>query len=344
MFCVECGKETTIYKNGACISCYLKNKTFSLGPLVIDIIVCTGCQSYKYKNTWIEEPFDAVLLRCIKDEFTINNELQNVDITTTCDNQERIRSCKVTITGKISDQTITEEHPLTVRIKRATCELCSRQYGGYYEATIQIRADKRKFSKQELETMKKHVEKLIETMRTKGNRGLFITESEEIHGGLDFNLSEKGSAYSIAKKIYEHYGGEIKQSSKNVGMKDCIQLYRMTYLIRLPAYQKGDFISYNNTFYMISSLAENTVHVVNLADGTKNVFEGKKLEDATVLGGKELIKEMIFVSQSPTEIQIMNPKTYEIIYVKKPKHFTIDEEKIKVIWIDDRVFLLPEKI
>ena len=76
---------------------------------------------------------------------------------------------------------------------------------------------------------------------------MFITDFAEERGGIDFYLSEKGSAYTIAKKLQERFGGEIKQSSKNVGMKDSRQIFRMTCLIRLPAYRKGDFISLDKT-------------------------------------------------------------------------------------------------
>ena len=42
--------------------------------------------------------------------------------------------------------------------------------------------------------------------------------------------------------VQEQFGGEIKHSSKNVGMREGKQIYRMTYLLRLPAFKKGDFI------------------------------------------------------------------------------------------------------
>ena len=91
------------------------------------------------------------------------------------------------------------------------------------------------------------VEGLVESMQDKGNRALFITDSKEEHGGLDFYLSDKGSALTITKKVQGKYGGSIKQSSKNIGMKDSRQVYRMTYLLRLPSFRKGDFISYSYT-------------------------------------------------------------------------------------------------
>ena len=58
MFCVECGKEEEIFKDGVCKDCYVKTHSFSKGPQVVDLPVCTNCDSYKYKNTWTSDIFD----------------------------------------------------------------------------------------------------------------------------------------------------------------------------------------------------------------------------------------------------------------------------------------------
>ena len=52
IFCVECGNEYAIFKEGVCINCYLKTHSFTKGPEIIDIPICTNCMSYKIKNIW----------------------------------------------------------------------------------------------------------------------------------------------------------------------------------------------------------------------------------------------------------------------------------------------------
>ena len=143
MFCVECGKEEQIFKNGVCFCCYLKHTQFSKGPAILDIYMCARCDSYKYKNMWMQDTFDEVLQRHIKDAFHISKELKNVTIQTECEEQDRVIPCTLTITGSLEDKTVVEQHPLTVRVRRNTCDVCSREAGGYYEAIVQIRADQR---------------------------------------------------------------------------------------------------------------------------------------------------------------------------------------------------------
>ena len=82
MFCVECGSEEPIFRDGVCQKCYLKTHTFTKGPKEVDLPICAHCSSYKYKNTWTSDLFGDVIRRVIKNTFKINRELRNVDITT----------------------------------------------------------------------------------------------------------------------------------------------------------------------------------------------------------------------------------------------------------------------
>ena len=344
MFCVECGKEVKIFRDGACIDCYLKTHSFSKGPEIIDLLTCTHCDSYKYKNTWTSDLFDEALRRAIRNSFHISNELKKVDITTECNEKKESIECKVIISGFLGDVEITEEHKILVRERKTVCDVCSKRFGGYHEAVIQIRADKRRPTKNELNNIRSHVENLVENLQAKGNRNLFITDIGEEHGGLDFYLSDKGSALSITKKIQEQYGGTIKQSSKNIGMKDGRQIYRMTYLLRLSSYRKGDFISHGNSFFYISSVHGNKIHVSELSSWMERVFDGKELEKARILGGKERIKEMILVSQTKDEVQVMDPENYKTFYLKKPKDVSFDSKMVKLVKLEDGVFLMPNGI
>jgi nonsense-mediated mRNA decay protein 3 len=341
MFCVECGKDEVIFRNGVCLSCYLKNVQFTKGPTILDITLCPHCSSYKYKNTWVQEDFDDILSRYIKDAFTISPELKNVAIQTQCIEQDRVKRCTVSITGTLEGHVITEQHPLTVRIRGCTCDICSRAAGGYYEAIIQIRAEQRTIPDEELATLRRAVESLVEQMQESGKRGLFITDYDETRQGLDFFLSEKTTAFSIAKKIQEQFGGEFKQSASTAGMKDSKQVYRMTYLVRIPAYQKGDFFSFDNSFFMIVSLHENKVRAMELSSWTEKVIDGKNILPSKIFGGKELVREMIVVSQTKNEIQLMDPRSYLTKEIQKPKQVSVDSSTVNTVKLDGYLFLVP---
>ncbi len=341
MFCVECGREDQIYKDGTCLSCYLKTHTFTKGPNVIDLPTCPHCGSFKYKNTWISDLFGDVLRRVVKNYFQISKELEKVDINSECRETNEDMSCKIFISGFIDNEEITEEHEILVHLKKTVCDVCSKRFGGYHEVIVQIRADKRKLTNNELKDIKTSVESLVEDLKAKGNRALFITDIAEAHGALDFYISERGAGLVIAKKIQEQYGGEIKQSSKNIGMKDSKQIYKMTYLIRIPSYKKGVFIKYKNAFFYIISIHGNKAKMVDLSKWEETTVDVKSIQKASTIGGEEHIKEMILISQKKDEVQIMDQKNYEIKVVRKPKPVTFDSKTVKIVKLDDMLFLMP---
>jgi nonsense-mediated mRNA decay protein 3 len=265
-----------------------------------------------------------------------------VDITTECKDTKGEIKCRVLISGFINELEISEEHKLSVRLKNTICDVCSKRFGGYHEAIVQIRTENKKLTSEEIENIITNVKNLIENLQAKGNRGLFITDIALENSGLNFYISEKGAALTIVKYLQEKSGGQFKQSSKNVGMKDSRQIYRMTYLLRLPAYKKGSLISLDNIFYYISSIHGNKVVIIELSKWKETTVDPKNLQNAKIIGGNKLIKEMIIVSQSSTEIQVMDPEKYDIKIVKKPKPVLFKSEKIKIVNIEDNMYIYPE--
>jgi nonsense-mediated mRNA decay protein 3 len=341
MFCVECGKEIPIFKEGVCIDCYINSHTFTKGPEIIDITVCSHCGSFKYKNTWTNEALGEILIRFIKNNFQISNELKKLDINTECSEAKGGYQCKVYITGFLDDREITEDHEILVRIKTTVCDVCSKRFGGYHEAIVQVRTENKKLSDDEAKEITELVENMVEELFEKGNRSLFITDMGEESSGLDFYISEKGPALAIAKKIQEQYGGAIKQSSKNIGMKDGKQLYRMTYSIRLPFQKKGTFLEHNKTIFYVLSIHGNKIKMINLVNWEEFSLTLKDVENAKMLGGEELIIKMILVSQTDDEVQVMDPDNYKIQIIKKPKPIIFKTEKIKILKTENHNLLIP---
>ena len=54
------------------------------------------------------------------------------------------------------------------------------------------------------------------------------------------------------------------------------------------------------------------------------------------------MKEMILVSQTKEELQIMDPKNYKTYDMRKPKNIFFDLKKINIVKIEEEIFLLPE--
>jgi nonsense-mediated mRNA decay protein 3 len=285
-----------------------------------------------------------MLRRIIKNNFKISKELHKVDINIEFNETSNGLKCKVYVLGLIKEKEINEEHDLLVRLRKTVCEICSRKFGGYHEAIIQIRTERRAFSNEELIDIKTTVEGIIENMQDKGNRTLYIADIAEKHGWLDFFISDKNAAFTISKIILDKYGGFIKKSSKNTGMKDSKQIHRITYLIRIPPYKKGDLIRIYNNYYKIKNLHSNKIKLINLSNWEEKSIDIKNLEKAKILDKQDLLRQMIVVSQNKSELQLMDEKTYELHNVKKPEKIEYLTKKIEVIKIDDLIFIYPKKL
>ena len=341
MYCVDCGKEKPIFRDGSCLECYLKNHQFTHGPEVFHIPLCTYCGSYKYKNTWTNESFESVVNRYVKNAYSFSPELRNIELVLDCHDEDDTIFCKVTILGMIDDANIKEEHFIEIRLKPNVCDVCSKQFGGYHEAILQIRSSEKKMSEKQKKSIEQFIDSLIQSMQQKGNRKLFVTDKNYEKTGLDYLLSDKQAASSIIKKIQGEFSGEITVSSSNVGMNDGKQVYRMTYLLRLPGFEEHSFLSKDETLFFVKALKNNMVHVLDLKTWDEHTFQLKDLEKATTYSYNDLVQQMIVVSQTESEIQLMDKETYRLTMVKKPKNVTYSTDQIPVVRYNESIFLLP---
>ncbi|MEF8847749.1 MAG: NMD3-related protein [Candidatus Thermoplasmatota archaeon] len=344
MFCVKCGKETKIFRNGLCLECYLEENKFTEGPKNIDLYICAHCGSIKYKDKWTNKKFEELLKKVIKDIFKISNELKDITIDTKCREERERISCEIIIKGYLKNSEIKEKHQVFVRFKRTVCDVCSKMHGGYHEAILQIRAQDRDLTEKELDEIVLFVNNKIRDLNINGNRNLFIADQGQKHGGFDFFISNKKVAYSIIKDLQDKIGGEITKSSENIGMRDGEQIYRMTYLLRAPSFKKKDFVFFEDRYYYVKRISRNKVHLVDLKSWESMNYKLKKMGKTKVVGSSELIEEMILVSQNKKEAQLMDRDNYKLYTVRKPKAFNFNSDKVKIVKIDEKIFFLPKEL
>lgn len=342
MICVECGKYSEPIHDGLCLNCYFKNKTFASGPNFLNIIKCANCDSFKFKNKWEAISLNEIIGKVIHNNIKISDELKktNIEFKFLNDKNPYKKQLEITITGFFYNLKAVENLSLQINIKRENCDTCSKKFGGYHEAIIQIRADKRNLKTNETEGIYDLVTDYIKFLNDKGNQTVFITDFEIKKNGLTFFLSDNSTAFSIVKKIKEEYAGDIKKSSKNIGMKNGKQIYRMTYLLRLYPFTEKDILSYDGVFFIINKFLNNKVYLIDLLKWEKNIFEAKDLSNYIIKKYEDYAKTMLLISQTDDEVQIMDKDNYSIYNLKKPKKIIFDEE-VKIIKIEDNIFLNP---
>ena len=250
MFCVECGAEGKVYES-LCEKCFLERHKLAELPEFLDIEMCKECGNFLVGSKWIKQPLervvDMVIDRAVSYEKIVDNahfkvqffpeDEMNIAIVVECD-------------MFVDDLRAQKEIQSKVRIKPSQCVTCTRRKSHYYEAVLQIRADRRDLTEEEMEAVYRYVNQRVDSAPD-----AFISEEEEMHGGWDFHMSPKALARNISKELALMYGAQESSSAKLIGMKEGQELYRVTHSVRLPLYKVGDVINHKGVLYQITNMA-----------------------------------------------------------------------------------------
>src|SRR5207302_463181 len=107
----------------------------------------------------------------------------------------------------------------------------------------------------------------------------FVSRIEEVHGGLDFYVSTNALAKGLARDIAGSFGGIVSASPKLFGQKQGKEVYRVTALVRLAAFQKGDVVRHKGSLAEVTSLRPFVV-LRDLVTGERRRFKPKDVRGA----------------------------------------------------------------
>ena len=315
MICVECGKKTEKLYNGLCLDCYLRSKKFFHFPSRIVVRVCRNCGAYKIDGEWRHESLEKIV------EEYIRKNIKGIDCNLEIDFEKGIARC----TGNFEGRKIVEEGRFEIVIRKRLCEKCSLMKGGYFEAILQIR--KKNLSKK----MEKEMEDIIKKRVEDANS--FIMKKERVEEGLNYYIGSKKVAHSIARELKNVYKAEYKSSSSLVGMKDGVEVYRDTYLIRLPDYKIGTFIKLNDMVYRIESIGRK-IELLSL-EGNKRYIYKDEMKKAKIMDLKE--RDAIILHEEKNGTYVMDLETYKTYFVNKTGK---EKDKIKIVEYDGRIYVI----
>src|SRR5467141_374793 len=237
MFCVECGADGPTYQ-GLCAKCFPKKHAVVEPPEVLDIERCTSCGSFRFKSGWAKMDRDFALSRLLKDAIPVRPPYQRVSFTQV-PREEDANNLSLTVKalGRFEDLETVRDFRIRVRIKPSLCETCQKQRGRYYEGILQVRGDGRDLTPKE-----------IRTART------LVTARIERSGEADT------------------FGGSVGSSPKLFGQQEGREVYRVTSLVRLPAFLIGDVVRHRDGLAEVTALKPFTV-LHNLATGESRRFK-----------------------------------------------------------------------
>ena len=339
MYCVKCGLETNDLYEHLCAECFASSRAFVQFPSDVIIHSCRSCGRFEILGDWQDCALEKALEAAVMEHVMIEKGIRLLDYDLDVKKQSDIHySVTARLSLDVVGKNVEVEGKMRVRHRETTCPTCQLVRSNYYEAIIQVRpAAGSKFRKGELEVISSDIRKRVDA-GFRSNPGFFITKEEDMHGGRDFYMGNRSFAQRITRAIVKSYGATYTESSSLWGMKDGKEIYRMTYLVRLPLYRAGDFIEKQERFYLLASFGSDRIHCIDLETWVDFSFD--KSDKLKVIGGSEMILNAVVVSESSTEVQLMDPVDYRTVDVKKPEGF-VNGESVPVIRHEERLYLVP---
>ena len=349
-FCPRCGKTGEKLFSGLCRSCFIEDiKLISL-PDELELTICTQCGSIQKKGRWHDSNLtvEDMAAETILEHVEVTESVLDVEIFPEIQN---VRGSNleylVKVIGKVLDHEVCQEYLVKVKVVKNVCNECSKYASGYYEAVIQLRADDRTPSPDEIKTaddiLKNQLERLSEN-----NRMAYITQRAEIKEGVDYYIG----SYKVARKLTESFknelGGVMGESPRLMGHdkhtgKD---LFRIWILLRLSKFFKGDFVKYNQAIAEIVNFDGSKIYLEVLKTDQRLSVPWKAAGKMELAARKGDIKKALVSAITPDHIQILHPETYQPLEIpinqQKP-NIKIGKE-IPVVEIEGNFYLLNNRV
>ncbi len=328
MFCYKCGKEAPL-TDGLCSACYASEHSLISLKRRYDIVACKTCDSFQMGEwmpfTNVEDIMERIIQKAAgKDKLVFVEDFSNpvhefiqcMYAMTYCDEYWIIEARFFGFDDPFSEVSIRENHVFELHFKFTVCPSCSKKYGGYYEAILQIRRDGRYLTQEEKDFYLSEVTRLSDVELKTFNMA-FITQVLPKKEGIDFQMGSIKVTKKIAWALQSSYGGTVTESYRLAGFDRQAgkERYRATIAIRMPIFEKGLFVLYEGRLWKI-------VHAVGkliLRNFDEElVIDFKKVEKDHASGaleivGEPLMRDGMIASRDEGGAQMLTLDSYETI-------------------------------
>ena len=323
MKCVICGKES---ETSVCARCYMmRNKIVEVDR--VEVETCPRCGFYRVGGRWRNVDIYSAVEAALEKALAVHTDFEVEEAELSIEGEKGFVRLKGSFRGEEVEQT----HEFRINVKKTLCERCSREAGGYYESIVQLRAENRKLSEEEVNEASRIVSEVLE--KEKENLKAFLTKVVERKEGIDYYIGGRDIGRKISRKIAGRFGGSIVESRKIAGRKDGRDLFRFTYSVRLPEYRKGDVVkSENGLVYVTNPRLGKGISLPDLssANAEGRVFvRREEIEEGVVVNADRYAVEVL---KSSGEVVLAekagNVKIGDSVYVfeYKGKHYVIPGE------------------
>jgi nonsense-mediated mRNA decay protein 3 len=340
-FCHKCGKPTETA--GLCTECRIGSTPWFTCDLRVKNVHCPSCGAIKQVSTWTDTEKDRTELgtelakTAVHFHPDVKKSTINVSIIEMTVNRSR---ADISMKGTLYDKPMEGTCSVEVIWHKEQCDRCNRISGSYYEGNIQVRAEGRVPSSFEIETAASIAQQVEDSLQAGGERLSFISETTPTKDGLDIIVGSQHIGLLISKRIVEALGGRYSTHPKLVGEKAGRQLFRITYLVKLPRYRKNDVVKVGSRYYEVDYVESNHIKTTDLIDGSsKSVREA---DVAKLIGNSRDAESGLVAYADGKTIGIMDPQTHKTVEFQQQKHLIVeagqhlrllrDGDQLVIIW------------
>ncbi len=174
----------------------------------------------------------------------------------------------------------------------------------------------------------------------KSSNDAFIAKMVDEHGGFDAYISTNALGRSISRDLISTYGAEYKESSSLQGQKDGHDIYRVTYLVRMPPYRLRDIVIIDSRPYLVTSMGPVSAKLRDLRSNEPTVVQNSDLRQVRVVGTKEDMVDSVVLMETDRELQLLDPVTLRTVEIKKPRSFARKGDTVKVFRYEGEMYLI----
>ncbi|MFC4436208.1 MULTISPECIES: 60S ribosomal export protein NMD3 [Natrialbaceae] len=335
-----------------CDSCYFDDFDFVDAPERIDVRVCARCGAVHRGNRWIDvgaEDYTDIAIDEVSEALAVHVDVEDVawQVEPEQIDENSIRM-HCYFTGIVRGTPVEEQVMVPVKIARQTCTRCGRIAGDYYASIVQIRAEDRTPTSEEIERAKEIANTVVAEMEATGDRNAFVTEMNETPDGLNIKISTNKIGKKISNKMIEEFGGSVNDAETLVTEdEDGNEVYRVTFAVRLPPYIPGDVIDLEDDEGgpVLVRSARGNLKGTRLTTGERYEasYEEGNAPDAHRLGEREdAVETTVVTVEDENAVQVLDPETYQAKTVARPEYFDPDAETVPVLKSRAGVHILPD--
>ena len=323
-----------------CDACYFQDFSLVDAPDRLEVSVCAGCGAVHRGNRWVDvgaADYTDIAVEETTAALGVHLEAEDVEWLVEPEqiDQNTIRMHAL-FTGVVRGTPVEEEVTLPVYVARQTCSRCGRIAGDFYAATVQVRATDRTPSKAELDRAVTIARDYVADRQSKNDRNAFITEIDRHDSGLDMKLSAHQMAGAIAHRITDQFGGDVTANETLITEdSDGNEVYRVTFLARLPQYTPGDIIGLRDkSGPVLVTSAHDRLKGTFIETGTR--YEAERSEGteppARLLGTvADAVPTTVVTVEDEHAVQVLDPETYEAKTIPRPSSVTQDTQEVQVL-------------